>query len=276
MVECFQLTASMLHEVPWMAAPPSKVSDHEFYHIYHDSEIFTNSWSSIFSLPVSFFRSVYCTIHSSSFYSPWQYGRWKISQNFRRLMDNSERQVFNGPPETPKEHIFAAVRSLRDGDWRTCSKCIFALDRIWALVPNADAIKTDLLLEIKKSALRTYLFSYSTHYDSMSLDELINEFEMSSTLIHSIISKMMIAEELPASWDQPTNTIVLYKREPSKLQELALQYVADSGTVGPLSRFVSSNEQALNDRMGNNDQNNNQRGGRGNWNRRNTGHRRRW
>ena len=87
---------------------------------------------------------------------------------------------------------------------------------------------------------------------------------------------MMIAEELPASWDQPTNTIVLYKREPSKLQELALQYVADSGTVGPLSRFVSSNEQALNDRMGNNDQNNNQRGGRGNWNRRNTGHRRRW
>ena len=207
---------------------------------------------------------------------PWQYGRWKISQNFRRLMDNSERQVFNGPPETPKEHIFAAVRSLRDGDWRTCSKCIFALDRIWALVSNADAIKTDLLLEIKKSALRTYLFSYSTHYDSMSLDELINEFEMSSTLIHSIISKMMIAEELPASWDQPTNTIVLYKREPSKLQELALQYVADSGTVGPLSRFVSSNEQALNDRMGNNDQNNNQRGGRGNWNRRNTGHRRRW
>ena len=24
MVECFQLTASMIHEVPWMAAPPSK------------------------------------------------------------------------------------------------------------------------------------------------------------------------------------------------------------------------------------------------------------
>lgn len=109
----------------------------------------------------------------------------------------------------------------------------------------------------------------------MSLDELVREFDMTQTSIHSIVSKMMIAEELPASWDQPTNTIVLYKREPSKLQELALQYVADSGTVGPLSRFVSSNEQALNERMGNNDQNNH-RGGRGNWNRRNGGHRRRW
>ena len=92
MVECFQLTASMIHEVPWMAAPPSK------------------------------------------------YGRWQISPNFRRLMDNSERQVFNGPPETPKEHIFSAVRSLRDGDWRTCSKCIFALERIWNLVPNAKEV----------------------------------------------------------------------------------------------------------------------------------------
>lgn len=102
----------MLHEVPWMAAPPSK------------------------------------------------YGRWQITQNFRRLMDNSERQVFNGPPETPKEHIFAAVRALRDGDWRTCSKCIFSLDLIWALVPNATSIQATLLDAIKNSALRTYLFSY--------------------------------------------------------------------------------------------------------------------
>ena len=233
MVECFQLIASMIHEVPWMAAPPSK------------------------------------------------YGRWTISQNFRRLMDNSERQVFNGPPETPKEHIFAAVRALRDGDWRGCSKCVFALDRIWALVPNAVEVRASLLNEIKRSALKTFLFSYSTHYDSMSLDELVREFEMTTTAVHSMVSKMMIDDELPASWDQPTNTIVLYKREPSKLQELALQFVADTGTIGPLSRFVSSNEQALSERMGTNDQgNNNHHGGRrGNWgnNRRNNGgQRRRW
>ena len=227
MVECFQLTASMIHEVPWMAAPPSK------------------------------------------------YGRWQISQNFRRLMDNSERQVFNGPPETPKEHIYCAVRALRDGDWRACSENIFSLDRIWSLVPNYTSVQADLLQEIKKSALKTYIFSYSTHYDSMSLTELVREFEMSSTTIHSIISKMMINDELPASWDQPTNTIVLHKREPTKLQELALQYVSDSGTVGPLSRFVSSNEHALNERMGNNDNNNQNWKRRGNWNRRNN-NRRRW
>jgi translation initiation factor 3 subunit C len=110
MLECFQLIASMLHEVPWMAAPPSK------------------------------------------------YGKWHISQNFRRLMDNSERQVFNGPPETPKEHIFCAVRALRDGDWRRCSEMVCALDRIWALVPNSNSSKAHLLGEIKKSALRKFTF----------------------------------------------------------------------------------------------------------------------
>ena len=163
--------------------------------------------------------------------------------------------------------------------FRLGSNDVFALDRIWALVPNAKEVQESLLEEIKRSALKTFLFSYSTHYDSMSLDELVREFEMSETSVHSMVSKMMIDDELPASWDQPTNTIVLYKREPSKLQEIALQFVADTGTVGPLTRFVSSNELALSERMGANDNNNSNNGRRGNWgnNRRNNGgQRRRW
>jgi translation initiation factor 3 subunit C len=138
MIEVFQLTAAMIHEVPWMAAPPSR------------------------------------------------FGRWRVSPNFQRLMDNSERQVFNGPPETPKEHIYAAVRALRDGDWRMCSKFIFSLDRIWALVPTAKEVQADLLVAIKKAALRTFLFSFSTHYDSMSLGELVREFELDETMVHAI------------------------------------------------------------------------------------------
>lgn len=61
---------------------------------------------------------------------------------------------------------------------------------------------------------------------------------------------MMIADEIPGSWDQPTNSIVLHKREPTKLQELALQYVSDTGSMGSLTRFVQSNEAMLQDRMG--------------------------
>lgn len=67
---------------------------------------------------------------------------------------------------------------------------------------------------------------------------------------------MMISDELPGSWDQPTNSIVLHKREPSKLQELALQFVSDAGSIGSLTRFVQSNEAMLHDRMGGGDDNN--------------------
>ena len=61
---------------------------------------------------------------------------------------------------------------------------------------------------------------------------------------------MMISEEIPGSWDQPTNSIVLHKREPTKLQEMALQFVSDTGSMGSLTRFVQSNEAMLQDRMG--------------------------
>jgi translation initiation factor 3 subunit C len=49
-------------------------------------------------------------------------------------------------------------------------------------------------------------------------------FDMKPQQAHSIISKMMINQELCGSWDQPTETIVLQKVEPSRLQMLALQF----------------------------------------------------
>merc|ERR1712018_224091 len=43
-------------------------------------------------------------------------------------------------------------------------------------------------------------------------------------MVHSIISKMIINEELQASWDQPTQSLVLHHgAEPTYLQSLTLQ-----------------------------------------------------
>lgn len=69
-------------------------------------------------------------------------------------------------------------------------------------------------------------------------------FELPKNTVHSIISKMMISEELHASWDQPTGSIVMHKVEPTRLQALALQF-ADKAAL-----FVENNERMLDTKLG--------------------------
>lgn len=54
-------------------------------------------------------------------------------------------------------------------------------------------------LKIQEESLRTYLFTYSSVYDSLSLDILAAMFELEKSVVHSVISKMIINEELMVS-----------------------------------------------------------------------------
>jgi translation initiation factor 3 subunit C len=142
---------------------------------------------------------------------------------YQYALEEIENQVFIGPPENTREHIHAASKALRIGNWEECASFVFKLDRVWSLVPGREKVKEQLLDKIKEVALRVYLLTYSTHYDSISQDELCTIFSLEENRIHSIVSKMMISQELRARWDQPTRTIVLHQVEPTKLQNLALE-----------------------------------------------------
>ena len=196
--------------------------------------------------------------------------RDRVDVNYYATMDRIERNGFNGPPESTKEYVHAASKALRVGNWEECASFIFGMNRVWDLISNSDEVKERLMILIKEVGLRVYLLTYSTHYDSISLEALCKVFQMSENKVHAIVSKMMVNRELSAKWDQLTKTIVLHQTEPTKLQTLAEQF------AGRIEQFVNLNDDMLQSRnigtSGDSDEKNN---GRGN-NYRGNGNKNRW
>lgn len=152
-----------------------------------------------------------------------------ISKNLRKIMDGLERQVFAGPPETTREHVVAASKALSRGEWQQCYDLLMSLE-MWKLIPKADTVKAMLRRKVQEEGLRTYLFAFAQHYDSIKLAELSVMFDLPESSVHSLISRMIISEELKASFDQPNNSLVMHRAEPTRLQYLTLQF-ADKAAI---------------------------------------------
>ncbi|ESO09399.1 hypothetical protein HELRODRAFT_109647 [Helobdella robusta] len=165
-----------------------------------------------------------------------------ISKNFHHVLRENEKQTLVGPPENMREHVVAACKAMKSGDWKACYNYIVNEKmnaKVWDLFANSDDVRKMIGLKIQEESLRTYLFSYSYIYESLSLDNLSHMFNLPSSTIHSIVSKMVINDELLAAIDEPSQTVVMHKTEPSLVQSLALQ-LADK-----LSQIVEHNERSL-------------------------------
>ncbi|TDH65348.1 hypothetical protein CCR75_001355 [Bremia lactucae] len=181
-----------------------------------------------------------------------------VSKAFRKLLEFHERLVFEGPPENPRDHVVAAVKHLAQGSWRQSAELLVSLP-VWDLFPGlnvAERVKAMVQHKIQIEGLRTYLLAYSAEYDSVCLDRLMEMFELDEKTVHSVVSKMMINEELQAAWDQSSQAILMYKMERSSLQTMALQY------SDKLAQIVENNERMMDLRSGTSKEEwNNRRGG---------------
>ena len=169
-----------------------------------------------------------------------------VSRTFRKYFDQYNHQVFNGPPEQTRDFVMRASMCLKNGDWKACAGFLTGLD-VWQLVPGIDAqtqIAAMLKEKIKVEGLRTYMFAFSARYDSMSLEQLCTMFEMAKSEAKNIVSKMMIAREIHASWDQPTETIVFRRVKSSPLQLATLLFAEKAVNL------AESNERLLDAQTG--------------------------
>ncbi|KAF8637069.1 hypothetical protein AX17_003088 [Amanita inopinata Kibby_2008] len=177
-----------------------------------------------------------------------------ISKPFRRLLDFADRQIFTGPPESTRDHIMQASRALQEGDWERCRDLIQGI-KIWSLMPEAATVKDMLAQRIQEQGLRTYLFTYASHYSTLSLSLLSRTFALSTRTVTSVVSKMIWNEELSASIDQSDGVLVFHRVEFSRMQQMA-QVVADK-----VAGMVDQNEKVLDFKIG----------GIGTWNERHEG-----
>merc|ERR1712226_637258 len=115
---------------------------------------------------------------------------------------------------------------------------------VWDLFHEADKVRTMLSRKIQEETLRTYLFTYSKVYDSISVVTLSEMFDLEKESVHAIVSQMVYKEELMASLDEPTQCMVMHRTEPSRLQSLALQ-LSDK-----ITQLVENNERLLELRPG--------------------------
>ena len=146
-----------------------------------------------------------------------------ISKSFRRMLDNSRRQVFTGPPENTRDHIMQAARALSDSEWTTARDLLNNI-KIWNLLSDAESIKIMLGEKLQVEGLRTYLFKFGPIYQSLSIKTLSTLFDLTEARVYAIVGKLIANEEIFAALDQRSNSIVFRQGvEHSKLQTLALE-----------------------------------------------------
>lgn len=110
-------------------------------------------------------------------------------------------------------------------------------------MPNTEDIKNMLSKQIQEEGLRTYLFTYAPFYDTLALETLSGMFELESSKVAAVVSKMISHEELSASLDQVTSNVIFRKGvELSRLQSLALT-LSDKA-----SALIETNERTLEQR----------------------------
>ncbi|ORM40218.1 Eukaryotic translation initiation factor 3 subunit C [Babesia sp. Xinjiang] len=180
-----------------------------------------------------------CLLESANLAKSTINNREVISRQFRRMYEMHEKQIFVGPPENNRDVVMCTFKLLQTGNWKECYEQLASLT-IWNRLPDKDDVLAILKERIKVEAFNTYIFKYVAVYDSFSVDQLSDMFDLDPNMIHSLLSKMIISGEIHATWDDSSKCCLINHTEPTDLQKLAIKLAEN------LTTAVEQNEMTLN------------------------------
>jgi translation initiation factor 3 subunit C len=157
-----------------------------------------------------------------------------LSKTFRRLLDFYDRQIFTGPPENTKDHLNTSARSLMKGNWKECFQVISKLN-VWNNIQDSEMTLELLKENIKMVALKTWLLSNSTCFNTIAFKKLKEMFELNVDQIEFIIKQMILKESFHALLDD--EYLILQSVQPSNLEFNSLKLLERSTQLNEIHLF---------------------------------------
>ena len=141
-----------------------------------------------------------------------------ICRPFRKMIDSSDNNLFNGPPEIPRDYLINSARSLYHGDWKTSVEYLFGATKMWKLVPEFESVKEVLTEKIKEVGLKVLILRCSKFYDNYSITDLSTLFELEESKVIKLISKLIIRDGINLTIREKEKIIDIRGHTYSKLQ----------------------------------------------------------
>lgn len=164
------------------------------------------------------------------------------NKSFKGKLEFHDKQYFNGPPESIKDHLIYASKYLQKGDWAKAFELLSSI-KIWKLFPDNDLLLAMLKKQLQVEGLRTYMFTYKTIFTKLSIEKLSSVFQLDKETVISIVEKMLSGGEIQGLIDEAKLFINFTTDEPqrSKLQELAIIMNEKVGLLNEKNEKTSSN-----------------------------------
>lgn len=160
----------------------------------------------------------------TAFYSGIKVKRVPYSQkSIRRALEHYDKSSFQGPPESLRDHVLHAAKSMQKGNWQKSIEFLRSVPT-WSLLPNAGYVLDNLTEKVQIESLKTYFFTYKRFYSNISIQQFSKLFNLPEEKVLEVLESVMSEYAINAKLNEQKTFVTVEKGEEiTKLEEVALK-----------------------------------------------------